>query len=107
MKLGLIISTHGAETNFNAFRLANLALDKGDEVKVFLVGEGVEYEINSSDKFNVKEQILKFIDKPGATIFACGTCLKIRHQDSTETCPLSTLQDFYEIVSWADKLITF
>ena len=56
MKLGIIISQTNPETNWNAFRLANFAIKEGDEVKIFLVGEGVEYEASSSEKYNIKEQ---------------------------------------------------
>jgi len=107
MKLGIVLSSPNAETNFNALRLANLAVQKGDDVKIFLVGEGVEFEKKSSEKFNIKEQIQKLILSTKFEIKACGTCLKIREQDSTETCPLSTLNDFYDIVAWAEKLLTF
>lgn len=107
MKLGIVLSSSHAETNWNALRLANLALEKGDEVRIFIVGEGVEYEKNSSDKFNIREQLQKIIKHKTAQILACGTCLKLRNQGATETCPLSTLKDFYEVVAWADKVLTF
>lgn len=60
MKLVIIISTPNAETNWNVFRLANFALRQGDEVKIFLIGEGVEYEKGSSEKFNIQEQVENF-----------------------------------------------
>ena len=44
MKLAIILSTKHAETNWNALRLANVAVSKGDTVSVFLTGEGVEYD---------------------------------------------------------------
>jgi uncharacterized protein involved in oxidation of intracellular sulfur len=107
MKLGIVLSSNHAETNWNALRLANLTLEKGDEVKIFLVGEGVEYEKTSSEKFNVTEQIQKAIKYKTVEILACGTCLKLRNQQGTDTCPLSTLKDFYRVVEWSDKLLTF
>jgi sulfur relay (sulfurtransferase) complex TusBCD TusD component (DsrE family) len=107
MKLGVVLSSNHAETNWNALRLANLALEKGDEVKIFLMGEGVEYEKNTNEKFNIKEQLEKIVKHKTAFILACGTCLKLRNQSATETCPLSTLKDFYEVVSWSEKLLTF
>ena len=58
MKLTIVLSTKHAETNWNALRLANLALKKGDEVSIFLLGEGVEYNKFSTDKFNITQQIL-------------------------------------------------
>lgn len=107
MNLGIILTTTNTETNWNAFRLANLSLDNGDEVKIFLMGEGVEYEKNSSDKFNISEQLAKFLQKDKAHILACGTCLKLRNQESTDTCPISTLKDMYAVITWADKVLTF
>mgnify|MGYP001571711622 CR=1 FL=1 len=53
MKLLIILTTKHAETNWNALRLANLALKKGDDVSIFLFGEGVEYDKFSTEKFNI------------------------------------------------------
>jgi uncharacterized protein involved in oxidation of intracellular sulfur len=43
----------------------------------------------------------------GGQILACGTCLKIRNSRGTELCPLSTMNDLYEMVKEADKVLTF
>lgn len=107
MKLSIILSTTNAETNWNALRLANFALQQDDEVKIFLVGEGVEYEKHSSEKFNIQGQLDTFMQSEKGKILACGTCLKSREQNSTETCPISTLKDMYEIVRECDKVLTF
>ncbi len=105
MKLGIIISTSEPETVWNAYRLANLALNEGDRVKVFLLGEGVESE-TGNEKYNVKEQITQFVSKSGE-IYACGTCMKSRQMDSKDTCPLSSMKDLYQIVKESDKILTF
>ena len=107
MKLAIILSTNNAEKNWNAFRLGNLALKKGDEVSVFLIGEGVEYEINSSDQFDVKDQVQKFLQSENAQIIACGTCLALRKQGSTKECPEGTIEDLYRLVAENDKVLTF
>jgi len=107
MKLGIILSTNNAETNWNAFRLANLALSKGDTVSVFLLGEGVEYGQVSSSKFNIKEQVEKFLQSKNAQIIACGTCLAIRKQGSSKECPEGEIEDLYSLVDDSDKVITF
>ena len=104
MKLGIVISSNDAETVWNAFRFANFALNSGDEVRIFLIGKGVECEKIEDEKFNVREQMEIFVNN-GGEIYACGTCLKIREMDSA--CPVSTLKDLYEIVKWSDKLLTF
>ena len=106
MKLGIISQTN-PETNWNALRLANFAIKEGDEVKIFLVGEGVEYEQSSSEKFNIQEQVAEFLKSEKAHILACGTCLKSRNQEETSTCPMSTMKDLYELVQESDKILTF
>ena len=60
MKVLFIISTDDAETVFNAMRLANVAVEKGDEVSTFMLGKGVLYEKSSNDQFNVIEQVNQF-----------------------------------------------
>ena len=107
MKLSIIISSTNAETNWNALRLANLAIIKGDTVGIFLVGEGVEYEKHSSDKFDIKNQVEQFLSSDNAKIMACGTCMKLREQKSTESCPISDLEDLYSLINTADKVLTF
>ncbi|MDP3900600.1 MAG: DsrE family protein [bacterium] len=107
MKLGIIISQTNPETNWNAFRLANFAIKQGDEVKIFLVGEGVEYEASNSEKFNIQEEVVEFLKSDKAKILACGACLKSRNQEATNTCPVSSLKDLYELVQDSDKILTF
>ena len=88
-------------------RLANFALKQSNEVKIFLIGEGVEYETSSSEKFNIQEQISEFLKSEKAKILACGTCLKSRNQEATNTCPMSTMKDLYALVQECDKILTF
>ena len=107
MKLGIVLSTNNVETNWNAFRLANLAVDKGDIVNIFLTGEGVEYTKNSSDKFNINKQIQKFLKSPNAKITACGTCMMIRSQKGSGECPEGGIEDLYRLIAENDKVITF
>jgi uncharacterized protein involved in oxidation of intracellular sulfur len=106
MNLGLIIYSNDAETVWNAFRLGVFARQQGDTVKVFLLAKGVEAEHLDTDKFKVTAQMQDFVDK-GGEILACGTCLKIRQQGSSELCPLSTMKDLYELVKNCDKVLTF
>ena len=107
MKLGIILSTNNAETNWNAFRLANLAITKGDSVSVFLVGEGVEYGQASSSRFNIRQQVERFLQSDNAKIVACGTCMAIRKQGSTQECPEGGIEDLYRLISDNDKVVTF
>lgn len=107
MKLGIIISQTNTETIWNTIRLANFSIKQGDEVKIFLIGEGVEYEAGSCEKFNVKEQIAELLKSDKVQIMACSTCMKSRNQEESKTCPLSTINDLHLLVKECDKVLTF
>ena len=106
MKLGIIVYSTDAETVWNAFRFGVFALKQGDQVKAFLLAKGVECEKLNSEQFQVTEQMQAFVDN-GGEILACGTCLKLRHSQGTDLCPLSTMKDLYEIVKESDKVVSF
>ncbi|MCE5300806.1 MAG: DsrE family protein [Spirochaetia bacterium] len=106
MKIGIVIASNDAETCWNALRFGNFSINKKDEVKVFFMGKGVEYQKISTEKFNTTAQAEQFA-RAGGRIFACGTCIKSRSQDGNEMCPLSTMQDMYDIVTQSDRVVTF
>ena len=106
MKLGIIIFSTDSEVVFNAFRLANFSLEKEDEVSVFLMAKGVEFESLDSEQFPIVLLANQFIEKFG-NILACGTCLDLRNQNSTELCPMSTMNDLYELIRDCDKTVSF
>ncbi|MBI5554316.1 MAG: DsrE family protein [Elusimicrobia bacterium] len=106
MKLGFVIYSNDAEVIWNVFRLANLALQEKDKVKIFLLAKGVEYEKISAEKFDLLKLAQEFIDQ-GGKILACGTCLKLRQKDGSQLCPLSNLKELYQLVKESDRLLTF
>lgn len=106
MKIGVIISTNDAETSWNALRYANFVLGQKDEVKIFFMGKGVEYQKISTEKFNTVEQAEKLM-QAGGKIYACGSCIKSREQEGSDMCPISTMKDMYDIVKESDKMVTF
>lgn len=106
MHLGILIETNDPEKAWNAFRLASTARRQGHEVKVFLMGAGVECEGLNHPKFPVDQELQGFVAL-GGEILACGTCLKSRQRSGSEACPLSTMQDCLNMVLWADKTLTF
>ena len=106
MKIGIIISSNDAETCWNALRYANFAIGQKDEVKVFFMGKGVEYQKVSTEKFNTVEEADKFMQGSGR-IYACGTCIKSREQEASAACPISTMKDMDEIIKESDRVVTF
>jgi sulfur relay (sulfurtransferase) complex TusBCD TusD component (DsrE family) len=109
MKLGIVVYSNDPETVWNAFRFGNFALVIGDEVRIFLIGKGVEctqYESLDREKFKVSEQVPTFIVH-GGKIFVCGTCLEIHRLKAPETFITSALGDMHEIIRESDKIVTF
>jgi uncharacterized protein involved in oxidation of intracellular sulfur len=60
MKVLFIIATDEGETIYNAMRLANVGIEKGDEVSVFMLGKGVLFERSGTAQFDVMGQVNKF-----------------------------------------------
>ncbi len=107
MTLGICIYSNDPESVWNAFRFANHSIKHfQDEVRVFLLGKGVEAETLDTDNFNVTEQMRTFV-AAGGSIKACGTCLKLRQSEGSEVCPISTMADLHQLVAECDKVLTF
>jgi uncharacterized protein involved in oxidation of intracellular sulfur len=107
MKLAIILSTNNAEKNWNALRLGNLALNNGDNVSIFLLGEGVEYLKFSTEKFNIQKQVDIFLESKMGEILACETCMVLRHQEGSKTCPVSGMKELYNLIKESEKVVTF
>jgi uncharacterized protein involved in oxidation of intracellular sulfur len=60
MKVLFIITTDDGETIFNAMRLANVGVEKGGEVSVFMLGKGVLFEHSGNEQFDVMGEMGKF-----------------------------------------------
>jgi uncharacterized protein involved in oxidation of intracellular sulfur len=106
VKLGIVIYSTDAETVWNGFRLGVFALKQGDQARVFLMAKGVECEKLNTEQFKVTEQMQSFVDE-GGEILACGTCLKLRHSEGSELCPLSTMKDLYDLINESDRVVSF
>jgi uncharacterized protein involved in oxidation of intracellular sulfur len=63
VKVLFIISTDDAETMYNALRMANVGLQKGDEISVFMLGKAVTYESVDGDDFDVLGQVNQFTEE--------------------------------------------
>lgn len=106
MHTGIVIYSNDTETVWNAFRLGAFCRKQGDDVSIFLLGKGVEAEQLDSAKFKVTEQMRSFVDQ-GGELLACGTCLEIRKQGASDVCPVSTMQDLYNLIQQSDRVLTF
>ena len=104
MKLAIILNTNNSETAWNALRLGNQALAKGNQVNLFLLGSGVEIVNIKDGPFDVAGVLGKFINSKGS-LLACGTCLTFRHQEGG-VCPVSTMSQLMDLISDSDKVVT-
>ncbi|MEM2138172.1 MAG: DsrE family protein [Candidatus Anstonellaceae archaeon] len=102
-KMSVVIGSNEPEKAWNAFRFANLALGKKDNVKVFLMNSGVECLVDTG-KFNVKTLSEKF-EQEGGKVLACGTCIKSRSMG--EVCEISNMETFYNLLMESDKTAYF
>ena len=105
MKIGIIIETNDPEKVWNTLRFAVTSLLTGHNASIFLLGEGVELEKISNEKFDIKNMIEQFLKEKGK-ILACGSCLKLRGKGASEVCPISTMTDMVKLVEESDKVIT-
>ena len=107
MKLAIVIHGKDPETVWNAFRIANFSREVGDEVKVFLIGKGVEAEVaDVEEDFRIREQMVKLLGN-GGLIYACGTCLALRGLQLSPVIRVASLSDLYEIIRQSEKVLTF
>ncbi|MCB2183089.1 MAG: hypothetical protein KQH63_13725 [Desulfobulbaceae bacterium] len=60
MNMLIIISTSDGETIYNAMRLANVGVKKGDHISVFMLGKGVLFSQVGTEEFDVMEQVNQF-----------------------------------------------
>ena len=104
MKFGIVLNTKHPETAWNALRLGNEALGAGNEVTVFLLGDGVEIQSIQHPSFDVAGTLEKFLNT-GGNLLACGTCLTVRQQEAG-ICPVSTMSQLYQLIAASDKVIT-
>ena len=104
MKLGIVLNTKDPETAWNALRLGTKALDVQNEVRMFLLGSGVEIEDIKDGKSDVASALNSYLDG-GGKLLACGTCLKVRQQEAG-VCPISTMAQLVALITDSDKVVS-
>jgi len=105
MDLGIILETNDPERVWNAFRLANTALEADHSVEVFLLGDGVDAPDLEHPKFNPHGVMRKYTQN-GGELSACGTCLDSRDIEADDLRPRATMQDYLRVVETNDEVLT-
>jgi len=111
MKIAVIIASKEPETIWNAFRFATTTLVYENEATVFLLGLGVEAPTLSTLKFDIDEQMALFREH-GGKVIGCGVCCESRKDtmpflEDELDCEMGSMQQLYDIVAKADKVLNF
>jgi len=107
-------SPYGSQRTYNALRLAtNLSRSAGNEVRVFLLGDGVTAAWGGLSPahadYNTPE-MLRQLGERGVAVGVCRTCLEARGvQDEhlVAAAKRSTLDDLTRWTEEADKVLVF
>jgi len=106
VKLGIILTTMDYEMIWNALRVATEAKNRNNEVKVFLMGEAMNLENLTHNKYNVMAQISAFMDLGGKFIVRGEIPLDIETENA-EKCIYSAMNKCIDVIEWADKVVSF
>ncbi len=68
MNMGIIVSTKDPEILWNTFRFANLCLNNGDDVTLFLNAHAVTYHEVDSPKYKLEELLKSFALSDGVLL---------------------------------------
>lgn len=114
LKIGIIVQTEPCtyEDFATAYEIAQAALRKNHEVRVFLYDESV-IAANKNMKMAGKRQVnrmIKELAEKKVPIVACGACCMFRGIASdalVEGVEMGGLTDLAEMIQWADRLLNF
>ncbi len=105
---------YGSERTYNGARLAGaLAKQSGNEVRVFLIGDGAAAAHHMQKVpigFYNLEVMLGSIVRHSGQIGVCGTCMDARGisaEDLITGSHRSTLDELSQWTGWADKVLVF
>ncbi len=105
---------YGTELSYNGLRLAgSLAKREGEEVKIFLIGDGSPCAKKGqkvpSGYYNI-ELMIKAVARHQGEVGVCASCMDARgitDAELIEGTKRSSLDELTTWTQWADKVITF
>jgi len=103
---------YGRERAYTALRFALTALVEGEDVKIFLIEDGVYLAKRDQDPDEVPNhlELLKQCIEQGAEVKACGPCSKARglsEDDFIDGVEIATMHDLVSWVKESDNVIFF
>lgn len=106
-------SPYGTEGPYNALRLADALRVSGQEVDIFLIGDGVHTARCGQDPraahASLGTMLRELIDH-GSAVSLCGTCCDTRglsEADLIEGSVIRTIHDLARLIGESDHVISF
>jgi uncharacterized protein involved in oxidation of intracellular sulfur len=107
-------AAYGNERSYNGLRLAGALAKRADnEVKVFLIGDGVTCAAAHQkvpDGFYHLDRMIQLVAQHQGEIGCCSSCLDARGIDDEHLARgarRATLEQLAEWTEWADKVVSF
>lgn len=115
MRLLLVINRQPYDETdvvWNALRLAGASLDKGLEVQLFLMNDGVDLArqgLAAGEDFDLQAMLLDLINR-GVSVKLCQTCLTRCGISRGDVIPNAQAAGMKDLVGWiadAERVLTF
>jgi uncharacterized protein involved in oxidation of intracellular sulfur len=106
-------SPYGTEGPYNALRLADALRVGGQEVELFLMGDGVHTARRGQDPRGAHaslETMLEDLIDRGIVVTCCGTCCGTRglaQVDLIEGSATGTIHDLAKLIGACDRVVSF
>ena len=103
----------GSDVAWNALRLADTATDRGHDVRLFLINDGVDVARPAPEgsEFKLNEMVSELI-KRGVSVLLCGTCMNRCGLSDADTDAVDGAErgSMDALVTWiedSDRVISF
>jgi uncharacterized protein involved in oxidation of intracellular sulfur len=104
---------YGTERSFNGLRLAGALAKRGNEVRVFLMGDAVGCAMANQklpDGYYHLDRMIGDCARNGAEIAGCASCFDARgiaEEMLAKGARRGSLNDLADWTTWADRVVTF
>ena len=114
MKTLIVLSNppyDGSDVAWNALRLAEAATERGHEVRLFLINDGVDAARPAPEgsEFELSEMV-SGLARRGGKVLLCGTCMNRCGLSDADTVTGTERGSMDDLVTWieeSDRVVTF
>jgi uncharacterized protein involved in oxidation of intracellular sulfur len=101
----------GSDVAWNALRLADTATDRGHDVRLFLINDGVDAARPAPEgsEFELSEMVSELIGR-GVSVLLCGTCMNrcgLSDADAVDGAERGSMDALVTWIEDSDRVISF